>query len=437
MMLRLGLVGVSIHSAPLELLSALTIPREERATVLKELAGHAGFSELVYVATCNRVEFMFATAEETPLRVSRNRILDFFFRDASEVPFQPENFYVAGGIEAARHLFTVASALDSLVLGEAQILGQLKEAHTEAESYGLAGEQLQRAFQAAFHCARKVRRETEIGTRRVSMVNLAADSIRAFAAAVGRCRVALVGSGPMTAKIAAAFHQLGAAQFYFVNRTQDKVEDLAAQFGGTTLSLEDFLASPPAVDAVCTSTSAQQVLFGVEETERILAAGDVNRPLLYLDLAIPRDVATDVARIANVQLCNLETLRDVARENRRERFRAADRAREIVNEEVGRFHKQVVENVLAPVFGDTHTQAQTFAESGLDTLFAGRLEHLDPADKEAIRYWVTSKLVPSVLHMPMKAIADYAGPEQWCCPEEKQCAGGIRVHGLRLAPPPC
>jgi glutamyl-tRNA reductase len=436
-MLRLGLVGVSIHKAPLELLSALTIPKDERETVLKDLAQTCGFSELVYVATCNRVEFMFATVEETPLRISRNRILDFFFRDASQVSFQPENFYVSGGIEAARHLFNVASALDSLVLGEAQILGQLKDAFAEAESFGLVGEHLQCAYQAAFRCAKKVRRETEIGARRVSMVNLAADAIRSFAAEAGRCRVALVGSGPMTAKLAAAFRELGATEFYFVNRTEEKVHDLAVQYGGTTIALADFVAQPPAVDAVCTSTSAQHVLFGAEETEKLLAAGDVNRPFLFVDLAIPRDVAADVANIPNVRLCNLETLRDQAQENRRERFRAADRAREIVNEEVGRFHKQVVENVLAPVFGDTHAQASTFAESGLETLFSGRLQHLDSVDKEAIRYWVTTKLVPSVLHMPMKAIADYAGPEQWCCPEEKKCAGGIRVHGLRLAPPKC
>lgn len=436
-MLRLGLVGVSIHKAPLELLAALTIPKEERQRVLKDLAAACGFEELVYLATCNRVELVFLTRDETPLRISRNRILDFFFRDSHEVHFQPENFYVTGGVEAARHLFTVASALDSLVLGEAQILGQLKDAYSEGESYELAGEQLQRAFRAAFHCAKRVRRETEIGARRVSMVNLASDNIRAFAAEVGRCRVALVGVGPMTGKLAEAFRELGASELYFVNRTPERAEELAEQFRGTAVSLADFLSAPPAVDAVCTATSAHNALFGIEETERILAAGNINRPFMYLDLAVPRDVAEDVRVIPNVRVCNLETLRDQAQNNRRDRFRAADRAREIVNEEVGRFHKQVVETVLAPVFSEAHSQAHTFAESGLDTLLNGRLEHLQQAEKDAIRHWVMTKLVPSVLHMPMKAIADYAGPEQWCCPEEKQCAGGIRVHGLRLAPPKC
>jgi len=436
-MLRLGLVGVSIHKAPLELLSALTIPKENREATLKELARACGFDELAYLATCNRVEFAFATREETPQRISRNRILDFFFSDSTGVHFQPENFYVNGGVEAARHLFTVASALDSLVLGESQILGQLKEAYSEAESFSLVGEHLNRAFQAAFHCAKKVRRETEIGARRVSMVNLASDTIRTFAAEVGQCRVALVGVGPMTGKLAEAFRALGARDLYFVNRTAQRAVELAAQFQGTALSLADFLASPPPVDAVCTATSAQDVLFGIEETEKLLAADRLDRPFLYLDLAIPRDVAEDVTTISNVRVSNVETLRDLAQINRRERFRAADRAREIVNEEVGRFHKQVVETVLAPVFSDAHAQAHTFAESGLETLLGGRLEHLPQAEKDAIRYWVMTKLVPSVLHMPMKAIADYAGPEQWCCPEEKQCAGGIRVHGLRLAPPQC
>jgi len=208
-MLRLGLVGVSIHDAPLELLSALTIPRAERDGVLKDLARSCGFSELVYLNTCNRVEFVFQTIEEQPLHSSRNRILDFFFRDSAGVQFQPENFHVAGGIETARHLFTVASALDSLVIGEAQILGQVKEAYTEAERIGLVGDELKRQFQAAFHCAKKVRRETEIGTKRVSMVSLAEECIREFVSRIGTPRVALVGVGAMAGKLAEAFRAQG------------------------------------------------------------------------------------------------------------------------------------------------------------------------------------------------------------------------------------
>jgi len=436
-MLRLGLVGVSIHNAPLELLSGMTIPREERAEQLRQLADQCGFEELVYIATCNRVEFVFRTGGEIPIHVSRNRILDFFFSGTQKVQFQPENFYFSQGVEAARHLFSVASALDSLVIGEAQILGQVKEAFSDAEATGLVGDSLRRVFQDAFRCAKKVRRETEIGTKSVSMVNLASAFIGEFIAEAPSCRVALVGVGPMTVKLAEAFRKQGVQDIYFVNRTVEKAQELAEQWTGTAVSMADFLTTPPAVDCVCTATAASDIIFDREETEAILAAGDPNRPFLYVDLAIPRDVSDDVAEIANVRVCHLGTLRDISQKNRRERFKAADRAREIIGEEVGRFHKEVVEVTLAPLFDETHAQANSFACNGLEGLFSGKLAHLNEADKDAIRYWVMNKLVPQVIHMPVKKIADYAGPQHWCSTEKHEHAGGIQVHGLRLAPPKC
>lgn len=443
-MLRLGLVGVSIHNAPLELLSGLTIPRDERATRLRDLAATCGFEELVYTATCNRVEFVFRTTYDRPIHVSRNQILDFFFRGEKRVQFQPENFYFNQGVETARHLFTVASALDSLVIGEAQILGQVKEAFAAAEEIGLVGDGLRRVYQSAFRCAKKVRRETEIGAKRVSMVNLALGYINEFVEEAAATRVALVGVGPMTLKLAEAFTQLGAKNIVFVNRTLAKAEELARQWHGTAVTIDDFLDAPPPVDCICTATASPQPIFGQEETEAILAADDLNRPLLFVDLAIPRDVTDDVAGIANVRLCHLGTLRDLSQKNRRERFKAADRARDIIGEEVGRFHKEVVEITLAPLFDETQQQASDFAERGLDGLFNGKLANLNEADKEAIRYWVMNKLVPQVIHMPVKKIADYAGPQHWCGTDSQQQqqgqsrSSGILVHGLRLlAPPKC
>lgn len=442
-MLKMGLVGASIHEAPLELLSALTIPAEDRVQKLAELASSAGFSELVYLATCNRVEFMFETVDDRPIHVSRNRILDFFFKGGSKVSFAPENFYSHSGIEAARHLFTVASALDSLVLGEAQVLGQVKEAWSSACDSKRAGSALLPAFNAAFRCAKRVRRETEIGTHRLSMVSLAAEVIREFGREVPGARVAIVGAGAMTAKLASAAREAGCGELLFVNRTVSKLDSLVQEAGGRATDLESFRTSPPAVDAVLTATSSPLAIFGREEAETLLSAGDPNRPFLFLDLAIPRDVADDVAGISNVRLWHLGTLRELAGKNRRERFRAADRAREIVNEEVLRYHGEVVEAVLAPLFGETHDRALAFAHSGLASLLEGRLEHLSESDKESLRYWVINKLVPGVVHLPLKALAKSAGsygrPSGNAQASEpvNVNADGVEVHGVRFAPPPC
>jgi glutamyl-tRNA reductase len=438
-MLRLGLVGASIHQAPVDLLAKLTIPREERAAALRELADSCGFEELVYIATCNRVEFIFQTTGERPIHVSRNRLLDYFFRTQPGVPFQPEHFYMTEGIEAARHLCTVASALDSLVIGEAQILGQIKDAYAESEALGLTGEVLQKVFQSARHCAKKVRRETELGTGKVSIINLAVASLQEFVERRPASTVAIIGAGSMTHKLAEAFRGFGVKEIYFINRTQAKANELARRWQGTSLSLAAFLAAPPDVDIVCSATGAPSAIIGRDEVERLLAAGDPKRPLLLLDLAIPRDVADDVSCLRNVQVYHLETLRDLSRKNRRERFRAADQAREVIAAEVERFHKQMVESTLSPLVDGTHAKAQAFAETGLDALFARKLQHLGDADKDAIRYWVTRKLVPNVLHMPTKAIAASAGPEPEPGDEsaDDTGAGDLRVHGLRLSPPKC
>lgn len=442
-MLKMGLVGASIHEAPLELLAALTIPVEQREQKLSELARSAGFSELVYLATCNRVEFVFEAVEDCPIHVSRNKILDFFFSAGSRVSFAPENFYCHSGIEAARHLFTVASALDSLVIGEAQVLGQVKESWSSACESRRAGSALLPAYNAAFRCAKRVRRETEIGTHKLSMVSLAAEVIREFVREVPNARIAIVGAGAMSCKLAEAATEAGCGELLFVNRTVSKLDTLAQDAGGRTLDLESFRTSPPAVDAVLTATSSPLAIFGREEAETLLSAGDPDRPFLFLDLAIPRDVADDVTGIPGVRLWHLGTLRDLAGKNRRERFRSADRAREIVNEEVLRYHGEVVEAVLAPLFGETHDRAMAFAQSGLASLLEGRLEHLSEADKESLRYWVINKLVPGVVHLPLKALAKSAGSygrtsgnAQAAEPAHVN-ADGVEVHGVRFAPPPC
>jgi glutamyl-tRNA reductase len=401
----------------------------------------AGFAELVYLATCNRVEFVFECTLDRPIHVSRNRILDFFFKNKQGVSFAPENFYGHSGIEAARHLFTVAAALDSLVIGEAQILGQVKDAWSAATESGRAGEGLAPAFRAAFHCAKRVRRETEIGTHKLSMASLAAEVIREFTREVPGARVAIVGAGAMTAKLAEAALQAGAGELWFVNRTVAKLEEIAGDHH--TMGLEEFRVQPPPVDAVLTATASPLAIFGREEAETLLRAGDPERPFLFLDLAIPRDVADDVAGIANVRLWHLGALRDLAGANRRERFRAADLAREIVNDEVGRYHDKVVELMLSPIFGQTNDQALAFAHSGLESLFTGRLEHLSPEDKESVRYWVLNKLVPGIVHLPLKALAKSAGSYGRPCGEAPADASvrvqtdGVEVQGVRFAPPQC
>lgn len=398
----LGIVGVSIHSQNLNLMEQLTVAPEERASRLAALKLAADLSELVYLATCNRVEFVFTTSGGAPLTEVRNRILDFFFRDNKDVPFSPDDFSTKSGLEAVRHIFTVASALDSLVVGEAQILGQMKEAFANASDAGLSGEKLSRIFQHAFKVAKKVRTDTDLGKKSVSMISLVTSLIGEVIQTEGDVPVALVGAGEMTNKLAKFLADRHDTKLLFVNRTVEKAEKLAAQFGGRAMSLETFLAEPPQVRIISSATSSPEPIFTAETARKLIEKND---RILFVDLAIPRDVALDKDDKAGVDIYNISDLKQIAEHNRRQRFRDVDKAHEIVTGEVVSYHKAKIEEELRPVFSLSYEESKEFADKGLARLFETRLGHLSSEDRAIINYWV-DKLVSYASFLPARAMAE-------------------------------
>lgn len=398
----LGIVGVSIHSQNLNLLEQLTIAAEERADRLSALKFSADLTELVYLATCNRVEFVFTTTSGANITDVRNRILDFFFRDNRETPFSPDDFLTTSGLEAVRHIFTVASALDSLVVGEAQILGQMKEAFAFASEHNLAGDKLSRIFQHAFKVAKKVRTDTDLGKKSVSMISLVTSLVGEVIQVEGTVPVALVGAGEMSNKLARFLVDRHETELLFVNRTIEKAEKLAAQFGGKAMSLDAFLAEPPAVRIVATATSSPEPIFTAESTARLR---EVNGRLLFVDLAVPRDVSLQKDVENGIDIHNISDLKQVAEQNRRQRFRDVDKAREIVAGEVISYHKGKIEEELRPVFSLAYDESKDFADKGLARLFETRLGHLSAEDRAIITYWV-DKLVSYSSFLPARAMAE-------------------------------
>lgn len=397
----LGIVGVSIHSQNLNLLEQMTIAPEMRVSKLEALKLSADLSELVYLATCNRVEFVFTTGETSHITDVRNRILDFFFRDHKDVSFSPNDFYVKSGLEAVRHIFTVASALDSLVVGEAQILGQMKDAYGFASDNALAGEKLSRIFQHAFKVAKKVRTDTDLGKKSISMISLVTSLIGEVIGQEGNIPVALVGAGEMSHKLARFLTGRNITNLLFVNRTVEKAEALAGQYGGRAVSLDDFLAQPPQVRIICTATSSPEPIFTTESAKQILASGG---PVLFVDLAIPRDVALDNLVDNRVSLYNISDLKQISEQNRRQRFRDVDKAHEIVSDEVINYHKGKIEEELRPVFTLSYEESKEFADKGLARLFETRLTHLSAEDQAIINYWV-DKLVSYASFLPARTMA--------------------------------
>ncbi len=428
-MMSFGVIGVSVRGGNLPLLESFVIPEADRATRLGELKAFCNFSEVVPVYTCNRSEFYYVTSDRPAGLEFRNRLLDFFLRDKS-VHFEPSDITSLVAFRALRHLYRVTASLDSLVVGEAQIMGQIKASLTQAEQLGISGPRLANIFSDAFRVAKKVRRETPLGQYAVSMVNLLLDSIDKHVEARENPTIALVGVGPMTVKLAGHLKERGHSGLIFVNRTESKAQDLARQFGGAALSLSKFFEGPSRVDVVFTATGAPEPIFTPKTMTNISAAGD---GLLMIDLAIPRDIDPSVA-YGNVSVVDIAHFRAKAEENRRERFRAVDAAERIIDQAIGRAHMMNAKRAFQPVMASALNEGMAYAEAQMRRLFESRLAHLSATDRETVAHFVR-QLVQYSNHLPMEALAHHADISREDCSllagydcVEERCNGDNAEH---------
>jgi len=256
---KIGCISIKIGRASLELLEAFNIPELTREKVLNEIKKDFNLSGLIYVATCNRVEFIMLMPEGAEISKIRNAMLDNFLKDRParlKNRLEPDCFRLYKGRNAVRHIFRVAASLDSVVIGEAQILGQLKDAHRFALSAGLSDPVLDRAMMAAFKSAKQVRTETDLGKKPVSMASLVMQKIDQLLYEAPQMAIAVIGSGPMTTKLAQIIRKRHNNELLLVNRTLSKVENIARQFQGKAIELGEFLSGNVKADIVVSSTSS-------------------------------------------------------------------------------------------------------------------------------------------------------------------------------------
>ncbi len=351
-------IGVSVNDGNMQLLERLTIAPEERAVQLAELKGRLGVEELLYLATCNRVEFIVATDEDLTASDVRNRLLDFFFSKGRDFDFQPTDLKTANGAAAMRHVFRVVSALESLVVGETQITGQFKNALQEGIELGIIGARLEPFATEALMVARQVRNETELGRGSVSMASLVMSELEEKDALDSTTRVALVGSGEMTVKVATYLKKFNVQNIMFVNRTISKAQALAERFNGTTICMEGFLAAPPELDVIVSATSAPEPLFDVAFHERLHGT---KSGVYCVDLAIPRDfdeVFKDSFKATLIDITSLQSRKDT---NLHKKFREVDKAREIVDGAVSKFQRAHIERTIRPALKESYQQSMEFA----------------------------------------------------------------------------
>jgi glutamyl-tRNA reductase len=382
-------VGLSHRTAPIEVRERLALSADVLPEVLRGLVHDGPIGEALVVSTCNRVEIVVAGTDGP-----RSNLLDVARATTAAVvaraPGVRGNLYEHVGRDAVRHLFRVAASLDSLVVGEPQILGQLKDAYDLARETGTTGGVLNRVIPRAIRTAKRVRSETTIGAGLVSVPSVAVDLTRQIFRDLSRHTVALIGSGDMGETVAKLLRQAG-AKLIVVGRNAARVREIASSMDGTPRAMEQLDETLVEADVVITTTSAPSFIVDSERVHKLrrLRRG---RNLFFIDLAVPRDVEPSVGELDSVFLYNVDDLSKVVAESLESRRREAERAEAIVAEEAASYERWADAEQVTPTIVGLRDRFRGILQAEVDRSLSGKLRHLGPQDREALTVMIEAAL---------------------------------------------
>lgn len=398
--MTLALIGINHKTAPIELRERIAISRDELPETTLALAAVSGVAECMIVSTCNRVELL--AVVESP----GTDLAGFFQRQFGLDPsLLAPHIYSHYDQDAVRHLFRVASSLDSMVVGEPQILGQVKEAYSVARTAGAIGGQLEHLLQSAFAAAKRVRSETAIGSNSVSIASVAVELARKIFGSLQGRTVFLVGAGKMSELAARHLVQQGAGAILVTNRTQERARQLAEPFNGRVIPFEKLYDAASEADIVISSTGAPHPIFRREHGQTFMHRRR-NRPMFLIDIAVPRDVDPAVNQVEGIFVYDIDDLQQVAASHIAERHQQAGDAETLIAAEVERFHQRRRAVNVAPAIVSLQRQGEEIRVAELKRMHAklGELTGEQLAAVEAL----TRGLVNKFLHPPMQALKQAA-----------------------------
>jgi glutamyl-tRNA reductase len=398
------LIGVNHKTAPVEVREQLAISEKNLAEALRELTETSGVREGMILSTCNRVEVLAHTANgSTNLR----EFLRQHFR--LEPSLYEPHLYEYRQLDVVRHVFRVASSLDSMVVGEPQILGQVKEAYATARATGAVQSYLDLLLTRAFAVAKRVRTETAVGSSSVSVASCAVELAGKIFGSLEGKQVCLVGAGKMSELAARHLLARGAGPIFVANRTYDRAQTLAARFGGYAIRFDSLYEHCEQADIVITSTGAPVAIFRREHGERFLSKRK-NRPMFFIDIAVPRDVDSEMNKLDGIFVYDIDDLQQAATSHATERKKEADLAEGIIEDEVQRFQARVQSLHVVPAIVSLQDYVETIRQAELDRV-RGRLGQLSPEQEQALEA-LTRGIVNKILHTPITRLKSAAaGPE--------------------------
>jgi glutamyl-tRNA reductase len=425
--MKLALTGINHRTAPVQVREKFAFRAEEIPAALALLQSR-GVREALILSTCNRVEI----AAALPPDIAPETLLHGLLAgrdDLTPEALQP-HLYVFEDAEAIRHLFRVAASLDSMIVGEPQILGQLKQAYLQARDHGLIGTVLDAVLSRAFNVAKRIRSETEIGQSAVSVSYAAVELARDIFGSLNKKRVLVLGAGKMSEGAARHLLRAGASEILITNRTPERARELADLFRGEIVAYERFPARLAEVDIVITSSAAPAYVIGPEMVRRAIESRK-NQPMFLIDIAVPRNIDPEVNSIEHAFLYDIDDLQRLTERNLKARKEVAQAAEKIVSEEVSRLEARLREREVTPTIVSLQEQLEEIRRDVLDR-YRGKLGALNEDQERAVEA-LTRGIVNKIAHGPISEMRRHAAAQtaEPAGGEGELVSAVRRIFGLR------
>lgn len=393
------LIGLNHNTAPVALRECMAIPEGDTRAALARLADLPVMDEAILLSTCNRVEVLLVSKTPDEAVQETKRFLSRF----SDLPLErfETSLYIHQGEAAVRHVFRVASSLDSMVLGEPQILGQIKSAYQAATQSKTSGVLLNRLLHRTFFVAKRVRSETGIGDNAVSISYAAIELGRKIFDSLQDRKVLLVGAGEMAELAVEHLIRHKAGDIYVANRTFERGVNLAKKFNGRPIRFEEILDTLGQVDIIISSTGSADFILRRKQVKAVMKKRR-NSPLFFIDIAVPRDIDPEINRLNNSYVYDIDDLKGVIAENLEDRRKEAAKAERIIDEAVIRFREWYENLDVIPTIVALRSKMETIADSELEkTLHA--LRHLPENDRDAMARMVQA-MINKIMHHPTRLL---------------------------------
>jgi glutamyl-tRNA reductase len=394
--MKLFITGLNHRTAPVEVRERLAFEPASLTRALGNLKERPGLLEGMILSTCNRVEVTVAAEEKSDAEAT----VEHFLAEsrAVEHSWVTPYLYRHDGQDAIRHLFRVASSLDSMIVGEPQILGQMKTAYALAKECGAISGYLDLVMTRAFNVAKRIRSETEIGQSAVSVSYAAVELAREIFGSLDGKRVLLVGAGKMAESAARHLRRAGVSDITVTNRTRSRADSLAEEFQGRAIDYDRFFDILPEVDILLASSAAPHFILTREQTRAVIGRRR-NRPMFLIDIAVPRNIEASVNDLDNVFLYDIDDLGKVVDANLKGRIDVAAEAEDIIREEVDRMMVRLKSREVAPTIISLQEKLEQLRSSEIERA-RNRLGALTPQQEEAIEA-ITRGIINKIAHGPI------------------------------------